>query len=169
MFSFPNFRAWRNALLLFIPAYGAATVVLLFNFWLFLLLFLVSLISGSETNFLFLLILLAILVASSIWYLLIDILYLLFLRLFWSNPPKFLMTPSSFKQKLTHLGVAIAATFFLVVAYVISFSLIYQLEELMKVDYKFICAPDFMLKFSWLWLISTAYIYHWKYLFEKRN
>ena len=53
MFRFPNFKAWRNALLLFIPTYGAATVVFLFAFWLFFLTFCI-LLPWYDTPFLFL-------------------------------------------------------------------------------------------------------------------
>ena len=169
MFGFPTVRAWRNALLLFIPAYGAATVIFGFAFWLLLLPFFYLLILEGKPYFFFLVMALTALVVASIWYLLIDLLYLLSLRLLWSSPPKFLLSPPSLKQKLTHLGVSVAATFPLAVIYVISFTLLYQLEELTKVDYILICAPDFMLKFSWLWLISTAYIYHWKYTLGKRK
>lgn len=168
MFGFPTFQAWRNALLLFIPAYGAATVIFGFAFWLLLFPFFYLLISEFKPYFFFLGMALIALVIASIWYLLIDLLYLLFLRLLWSSPPQFLMSPPSLKQKLTHLGVTIFAALPLAIVYIIAFIGKYNLEELTKVDYKMICAPDFMLKLSWLWFIAAAYIYNWKYIFEKR-
>lgn len=168
MFSFPTLKAWRNSFLLFIPAYGAATVIFLFAFWLLLFIFFDLLVADGKPHFFFLGMALLVLVVALIWYLLVDILYLLFLQLFWSKPPKFLMSPPLVGQKLSHFGVAIIATFPLAAAYLISFIWKLHIEELMETNFKLICAPDFMLKLSWLWLIAAAYVYRWKCTFEKK-
>ena len=169
MFGFPSFRAWRNALLLFIPAYGAATVVFLFAFWLFFLTFCI-LLPWYDTAFLFFLGTgLIALVVGSIWYLLVNLLYSLLLRLLWDKPPSWLRSPQSLKQNLAHLGVAIAATFPIAAIYIIQLLWRSHLEVLTKIDYKAIYAPDLMLKLSWLWLMAAAYIYQWKYLLSNRR
>lgn len=169
MFGIPSFKAWRNALLLFIPAYGAATVVFLFAFWLFLLTFCI-LLPWYDTALLFFLgVALIALVVGSIWYLLVNFLYSLVLRLLWDKPPSRLKSPQSFKQNLAHLGVAIAATFPIAAIYVIHLLWLGQVEALTRVDYKSIYAPDLMLKLSWLWIIAAAYVYQWKYLIDKRK
>lgn len=170
MFGFPTFRAWRNALLLFIPAYGAGTVVFLFAFWLFFLTFCV-LLPWYDTAFLFFLgFALLMLLAASIWYLLVNFLYSLLLRLLWDKPPSRLRSPQSFKQNLAHLGVAIAATFPIAAIYVIHLLWIggfeASIDSFTEPNIKYIkpiYAPDLMLKLSWLWLIAAAYIYQWKY------
>ena len=170
MFGFPTFKAWRNALLLFIPVYGGATIVFIFAFWLFFLTFCI-LLPWYATPFLFFLgIALICLVVASIWYLLINFLYSLLLRFLWDNPPKWLRSPHSLKLNLTHLGVAVTATFPIAAIYIIHLLWIGHIEELTKIDYKAIYAPDLMLKLSWLWLIAAAYIYQWKSLLShKRN
>lgn len=169
MFGFPTFKAWRNALLLFISVYGAATVVFIFAFWLFFITFCI-LLPWYATPLLFFLGIASIsLVVASIWYLLINFLYSLLLRFLWDNPPTWLRSPHSLKQNLAHLGVAIAATFPIATIYVIHLLWIGHIEALAKVDYKTIYAPDLILKFSWLWLIVAAYIYQWKYLIENRK
>ena len=118
MFGFPNFKAWRNAILLFIPAYAAASVVFIFSFWLFLLTFCI-LLPWYDPAFLFFLgMALFALFLGAIWYLLVNFLYSLFLRLLWDKPPFWLRTPQSLKQNLFHLGIAIAATFPIAAIYV---------------------------------------------------
>ena len=170
MFGFPTFRAWRNALLLFIPAYGAGTVVFLFAFWLFFLTFCV-LLPHYDTAFLFFLGMgLLFLFIGLIWYLLVNFLYFLLLRFLWDKPPLFLRPPRSLKQNLINLAIAIAATFPLAAIYVIHLLWMTNIEVLTKIDYKSTYVPDFMLKLSWLWLIAAAYIYQWKYLLiNKKN
>ena len=170
MFGFPTFRSWRNALPLFIPAYGAGTVVFLFAFWLFFLVFCVLLPWYEPPLLFFLGMGLLFLLAASIWYLLVVFLYSLLLRLLWDKPPSWLRSPQSFKQNLVHLGVAVAATFPIAAIYIIHLLGSANLEVLTKIDYKSIYAPDLMLKLSWLWIIAAAYVYHWKYqLTNKRN
>ncbi|MEM8718670.1 MAG: hypothetical protein AAGE84_05100 [Cyanobacteria bacterium P01_G01_bin.39] len=170
MFDFPTLKAWRNALLLFIPTYGASIVVFIFGFWLFFLIFCI-LLPWYDTALLFFLgIALIALVVALIGYLLVNFLYSLLLGLLWDNPPKWLRPPQSLTQNLAHLGVAIAATFPIAVIYVVHLLWIGHIEALTTVDYKAIYAPDLMLKLSWLWFITAAYLYHWKYqLSHKRN
>ena len=173
MFSFPTFKAWRNALLLFIPAYGAATVVFIFLFWLIFLTFCV-LIPWYEPVFLFFLgMALTTLLIGSLWYLLINFLYSRFLRLLWEKPPLWLKSPQSFKQNIAHLGVAIAATFPIAAVYVIYLLWVGGFEALIdsytEPNIKSIPAPDVMLKLSWLWIIAAAYIYQWKYQLTNRK
>ena len=170
MFGFPTFRAWRNSLLLFIPAYGAGTVVFLFAFWLFFLTFCI-LLPWYDIAFLFFLGMgLIALVVASIWYLLVNFLYSLLLHLLWDKPPSWLKSPKSLKQNLAHLGIAIAATFPIAAIYIIHLLWVANLEVLTKIDYKSIYAPDLMLKLSWLWIIAAAYVYQWKYqLTNKRT
>ena len=169
MFSLPSFKAWRNALLLFIPAYGAGTVVFLFGFWLFFLTFCILLPWYEPALLFFLGMAFIALVVGSIWYLLANFLYSLLLRLLWYKPPSWLLSPQSFKQNLAHLGVAIAAAFPVAAIYVIHILWISNLEALTKIDYKAIYAPDLMLKLSWLWIIAAAYVYHWKYLLSNKQ
>ena len=168
MFSFPTFKAWKNALILFIPAYGGATVVFIFGFWLFFLTFCLLLPWYDRVLLFFLAIALIWLVIGSIWYLLINFLYSLFLRLLWDKPPSWLRSPQSFKQNLFHLGVAIFAVFPLAAIYIIHLLWIGHIEVLTQIDYKAIYVPDLMLKLSWIWLITAAYAYQWK-LSNKRS
>ena len=187
MFGLPSFKAWRNALLLMIPAYGAATVVFLFAFWLFFLtaegghpqappmiggerMTFCILLPWYDIPFLFFLGMgLIALVIGSVWYLSVNFLYSLFLRLLWDKPPLFLKSSQSLKQNLIHLAIAIAATCPIAAIYVIHLLWIANIEVLTEIDYKSIYVPDFILKLSWLWLIAAAYLYHWKYLFSKRK
>lgn len=169
MFSFPSFKAWRNALCLFIPAYGAGAVVFLFAFWLFFLVFCI-LLPWYETALLFFLGMgLLFLFTASVWYLLVNFLYSLFLRLLWDKPPSWLLSPQSLKQNLAHLGVAIAATFPIAATYIIHLLWISNLEALTKIDYKSIYAPDLMLKLSWLWIIAATYVYNWNFLLSNKQ
>ena len=169
MYSFPSFKAWRNALLLFIPAYGVGTVVFLFAFWLFFLVFCILLPWYEPALLFFLGFALLMLLVASIWYLSVNFLYSLLLRLLWDKPPSWLLLPQSFKQNLAHLGVAIAATFPIAAIYVIHILWISNLEALTEIDYKAIYAPDLMLKLSWLWIIAAAYVYNWKYLLSNKQ
>ena len=173
MFSFPSFKAWRNAFVLFIPAYGAATVIFIFAFWLLFLTFCILLPWYGNPFLFFLGMGLIMLFVGSIWYLLINFLYSRFLRLLWDRPPSWLKSPQSPKQNLVHLGVAIAATFPIAVVYVVYLLWIGSFEALIEsftqTDVKSIPAPDVMLKLSWLWLIAAAYIYQWKYLIDNRR
>lgn len=170
MFSFPSFKAWRNSLLLFISVYGFGTVVFIFAFWLFFLTFCI-LSPWYTTPFLFFLGFgLLMLIAASIWYLLVNFLYSLLLRLLWDKPPLWFRSPQSLKQNLIHLGVAIAATFPIAVIHIINLLFVANLEVLTKIDYRSIYAPDLMLKLSWLWIVTAAYVYQWKHqLTNKRN
>jgi hypothetical protein len=59
------------------------------------------------------------LMVASIWYLLINFLYSLLLRLLWDKPPSWLKSPQSLKQNLIHLGIALAANFPIATVYVI--------------------------------------------------
>ena len=173
MYSFPSFKAWRNALLLFIPAYGAVSVIFFFAFWLIFLTFCV-LIPWYDPVFLFFLgMALIALLIGSIWYLLVSFLYSRFLPLLWDKPPSWLKSPQSFKQNLAHLGVAIAATFPIAVVYVVYLLWVGGFEALIdsftEPDIKHIPAPDVMLKLSWLWIIAAAYVYNWKYLLSNKQ
>ena len=169
MFSLPSFKAWRNALLLFIPTYGAATIVLIFAFWLFFLTFCI-LLPWYDTAFLFFLgMALIFLAVSLIWYLLVNFLYSLLLGLLWDKPPSWLRSPRSLKQNLVHFGIAIAATFPMAAIYVIHILWLSSLEGLTQIDYKAIYAPELMLKLSWLWLITAAFVCHWKYLLGSKQ
>jgi len=171
MLSIPSFKAWRNALLLFIPTYGAGIVVFVFGFWLFLLTFCILLPWYELAVLFFLGMALIALLVGSIWYLIVNLLYSLLLHLLWNKPPNWLITPQSLRQNLIHLGIAILATFPIGAIYIIHLLWISNLEVLTEIDYKAIYyAPDFILKLSWLWIIAAAYVYQWKYqLTSKRN
>ena len=176
MIGFPSFRAWRNALVLFIPAYGACTVVFIFLFWLIFLTFCVLLPWYDPVFLFFLGIALVTLLIGTIWYLSVNFLYSRFLRLLWDKPPSWLKSPQSLKQNLSHLGVAIAAAFPIAAIYVIHLLWIGGFEALIhsftepNIKYiKSIPASDLMLKLSWLWIIAAAYVYQWKYRIDNRK
>ncbi|MEL6580521.1 MAG: hypothetical protein AAFQ14_12270, partial [Cyanobacteria bacterium J06621_12] len=115
---------------MFIPAYGAATVVFIFAFWMFFLTFCILLPWYDAAFLLFLGMGLLFLFAGSIWYLSVNLFYSVFLRLLWDKPPSWLRSPQSFKQNLVHLGVATAATFPIAAIYVTHLLWISHLEGL---------------------------------------
>lgn len=121
--------------MLSIPAYGAATVVFLFGFWLFFLTFCI-LLPWYDTAFLFFLGMGSImLLVGAVWYLGVNFLYSRFLHLLWDKPPSWLLSPQSLKQNLAHLGVAIAATFPIAAVYIIHLLWVANLEVLTRIDY----------------------------------
>ena len=169
MFSFPSFKAWRKAIVLFIATYLPALIVPIFIFWQFFIVFMILFFSKEEVSYFFLAITVGILIAIIIGYFLLLILYSLLLKIFWSKPPQWLKPPQSLKKKSINLGIAILATLPVTLLYVIYIIVVESVESLTKTDIKSICPPNIMLKLSWIWLIGAAYLYQWKYAIQPKK
>jgi hypothetical protein len=102
MLDFPGFKAWWKALLLFIPTYAIPLVIPIFIFWHFLIIGAILTVEQEPTAILAFVIAAGMLAATAIGYFLLAIVYSFFLKIFWSQPPRWLTPPQSLKKKLFH-------------------------------------------------------------------
>lgn len=167
MFGFPCFKAWRKAIILFIPAYFTALILPIFIFWQFLIVSVILFLAKEEVSPVFLIAAVGMIIVTIISYFLLIFLYSLLLELLWSKPPQWLRPPQGFKKQFIHLGVATTATLPIVLIYVIYIIFIESIESLSQTNIKAICPPNVMLKLSSIWLTAAAYLYQWQYFLKQ--
>lgn len=163
---FPSFRAWRSALRLSILAY-LGIMVFPFYAWFSVLLSVICLITTEfQSNTLWLTFLgtaIILLIVGFVFYIAIKALFRLVLWILWSEPPKWLLPAKSIKVNLHKYAVLSAATLPLVVI----FTLIITVETHVEITtgVEIIKHKDFLvnllMRFFWLWLLSSAYLLHW--------
>lgn len=168
MLSFPQLKAWRQAFILSIPIYGLATVVPLFHFWIQLLGFILISIFGEE-GLMFLAIAVGLLLASLLWYLLINLIYGWILKILWDKPPRILLSPRSIRKQLWHFFVALVSTLPVALIYSIYITFNSSIELLAEIEIRSVCYPQAVLKLFSLWLITAAMIYQFQLVWLKRN
>ena len=177
----PYPRAWMMAFKLAIPAYLGATVILIFEFWrslVFGCIFTIAFITIDDKNignktignehvlapFLFSAF---VLFLALIWFLIMAGLYSLFLKLLWSNPPQWLRLPEFKALIIRDFGILVLS----LLPIVVCFSLYVLFTTTSKKILGDFDTPRltlrlindlFLLRFSWLWFISAAYLYQWR-------
>jgi hypothetical protein len=161
----PSLRAWMMTIKLAIPAHVGANVVFAFEFWRYSLLGLILAITGNTGNdglTLFLGISTLALLSSLLYFLFLAGIYKLLLKILWSNPPKWIVTPSLKSLIIRDWGILMISAFPIVMIFMIYILSVTSLKEIfadlrtLKITY-----DSFLLKFSWLWMISAAYLYQW--------
>ena len=176
----PYPRAWMMAFKLAIPAYLGAIVILIFEFWRHLVLgciFTIAFITiddknignrtiGSETVLVPFLFSAFVLFLALIWFLIMAGLYSLFLKLLWSNPPQWLRLPEFKALIIRDFGILVLSLlpivfFFLYVLFTTTGKQILGDFNTPRLTLRSI-NDLFLLRFSWLWFISAAYLYQWK-------
>lgn len=150
------------AIKLAIPAYLFATVILAFEFWRYFIGGCLSPILGYDGLVVFFAFSAVLLLLGLIWFLILAGIYTLLLKFLWSKPPQWLSTP--------RFRVLIIRDFRILVLSALPITVIFVIYVLFATGSKRIFADIrasrltydmFVFKFSWLWLISAAYLYQW--------
>ncbi len=160
----PYPKSWMMAIKLAIPAYIGATVLFAFEFWRYLIvggIGLLSITNNSSLIFFFAVSVIALLLAL-IWFLILTRVYALLLKFLWSNPPQWLILPKFRALVIRDFGILVLSILPIVVIFAIyilfftSFKQTFTDLRTPRLNYDL-----FLLRFWWLWLISAAYLYQW--------
>ena len=158
----PYPSSWFMAIKLAIPAYIGATVVFGFEFWRYSILGGLIIFTDKDGTIVLFIISLVALIISLIWFLILTGLYKLFLKLLWSDPPKSLTLPKLRYLVIRDFGILlvsilpVAVIFTIYILYVTGIKQTFSDVRIPRLSYDI-----FLLRFSWLWFISAAYIYQW--------
>ena len=166
--SLPYPRAWIMAVKLAIPAYLFATVILAFDFWRFFLGGCLIAIAGYKDLNVSLIFSAVILLLGLIWFLILAGIYTLLLKFLWSKPPQLLSMPSFKSLVIRDFGILMLSTLPITVIFAIYILFVSNYENTFadfktpRLTYNILSTYNiFLLRFSWLWLISAAYLYQW--------
>ncbi|MBD2616285.1 hypothetical protein H6G94_34465 [Nostoc punctiforme FACHB-252] len=160
----PYPKSWMMAIRLAIPAYIGATVLFAFEFWRYLLvggLGILSITNKSHLIFFFGVSAIALLL-SLIWFLILTKVYALLLNVLWSNPPQWLILPKLRYLLIRDFGILVLSTFPIVLIFAIyilfftGFKQTFTNLRTLRLTYDL-----FLLRLWWLWLIFAAYLYQW--------
>lgn len=153
---FPSLKSWIKAGLLFASTYGVMGLINIHLWPLIILCFVDPVFLYPAGTFLAL---------SLVAFIILRGLYALFLRIFWSNPPKWIRA-APLRKTLIHWTVCLIAALpvsILMVHHIVVLGLALTDERLflaLRTDaYKEIFARD-MMRSSWAWIISSAYLYN---------
>jgi hypothetical protein len=149
------------AVKLVIPAYLGATVIFAFEFWRYSLVGGFLAITGKEGLIFFFAATVALLLAL-IWFLILAGIYTLLLKLLWSKPPRWLILPGLRALVIRDFGVLVLSTLPIIAIfaiYILFFTSLTQTFADLKTPR--LTYDLFLLRFSWLWLVSAAYLYQW--------
>lgn len=150
---FPSLKSWIKAGLLFLSTY---TTVVVINIYLWPLIFL----AFFEPMFLQGVTL--ILILSLVVFVILRGLYALILRIFWSNPPKWIRA-APWRKTLIHWGICLLATLplsILMFPHIAALANERAYAFIRSDIYKEIFVRD-MLRSSWAWILTSAYLYQW--------
>ncbi|HEY9660989.1 MAG TPA: hypothetical protein V6C65_21245 [Allocoleopsis sp.] len=161
--SFPSFRSWCNAIKLSIIAYLG---VLVFPFYAWFIIFLsgIALLSGEfQAGVQLLGIAALVLWVGFLFYLIVQLVWKFILHLLWSEPPHLLMPTQGIKANAHKFLIIIIATFPLSVIFVSHIATEATIEvttgiEIIKSSG---FTVDLIMRFYWLWLLSSAYLLDW--------
>ncbi|KAM3101035.1 hypothetical protein ACKFKF_10345 [Phormidesmis sp. 146-12] len=191
---------WLRAISLAIPTYFGVIVFAAW-FWLVFILGSVIVVASLATNSLkpeLLLFLfgfsLACLAGGLVWYLALKVMYVIFLKLFWSTPPYWLSPSRKWSELLYSMVITTIATLPVVLVALPYFSSSqYCIQEVESVGFvnSSIAARlgtltgcgagrliklytsdlnvELSLRLLGVWLLGAAYLYQLRYLLEKRN
>jgi hypothetical protein len=158
----PYPRAWMMAVKLAIPAYFGGTVIFAFEFWRYSLVGGLLATTGNEGLILFFTISAIALLVAFMWFLILTGLYMVLLKLLWSKPPRWLILPRFRALVVRDFGVLVLSILPIIAIFAIYILFATGLEQTFtdlktpKLTYDL-----FLLRFSWLWLVSAAYLYQW--------
>ncbi|WP_414530081.1 hypothetical protein [Nodularia chucula] len=156
----PKPKSWLMAVRLAIPAYFGATVVLAFEFWRYA--FLGSLLAVTSNNGLipFFVFSVIALVLALIWFLILTGVYKLLLKLLWSNPPQWLRLPTFKSLVIRDFGILVLSLVPILIIFTIYILFVTSYRQTFN-DFRTprLTYDIFLLRFFWLWFISTAYLY----------
>lgn len=150
------------AIKLAIPAYFGATVIFAFEFWRYSLVGSFLAITGNEGSIFFFAVSAVALLLALIWFLILVGIYTLLLKLLWSKPPRWLSPPGFRALIIRDFGVLLLSILPVIAIFAIYILFITSLKQAFadlrtpRLTYDL-----FLLRFSWLWFISAAYLYQW--------
>jgi hypothetical protein len=150
------------AVKLAIPAYLGATVIFAFEFWRYSLVGGLLAITGNEGLVFFFAVSAVALLLALIWFLILAGIYTLLLKFLWSKPPRWLSLPRFRALVVRDFGVLVLSILPIIVIFAIyilfftSFKQTFADLKTARLTYDL-----FLLRFSWLWLVSAAYLYQW--------
>lgn len=154
-----SISAWWKAFKLFIPIYGLAIACPIYLFWK-VLVFGVILILNNISSIDMFFIAFGIFIITLLIYEAIIIFYTFFIKLLWSNPPKWLCPPRTISKHFYHLAISFIAMVPVVLINVVYIILVQSTENLTNTDIRPIYVVDFLLKTIPVWIITSAFLYN---------
>ncbi|MBD2163862.1 hypothetical protein H6G04_05520 [Calothrix membranacea FACHB-236] len=168
----PYPRSWMMAIKLAIPAYVGATVAVAFEFWRYSILGGLLAVTGNDGVIFFFLSSAIALLFALIWFLILTKLYKFLLKLLWSNPPQWLCLPKFKTLVMRDFGILVLSILPIVAIFAIYIFFVTSYKQtLANLRTPRLTYDIFLLRYSWLWLISAAYLYQWstKKVLDKRS
>ncbi len=152
----PNSQDWIKALKLLIASYCGA-VVFMFVFWvdIFIAIFL-SIATLNSTPLIFGFFGLGILFVGLVWFILTAFVWAGILRLFWSDPPKWISPTLDIQTIALNYGISVWATLPISIIWFIKVSANAQLDLLDFPKVFRTYPPDLIISLFWLWFIVAA-------------
>ncbi|GAB4465556.1 MAG: hypothetical protein OHK0037_20430 [Elainellaceae cyanobacterium] len=167
---FPSLRCWLAALRLSIPNYLGFAVFTLMFWCLTFAGVMISTASGEWQALAFFMGMAgASLLIGILFYLLLSLVWLGILKIFWSKPPiaiapNWVQMPLNFAISLIAV-LPIALMFAGRISRDVAIETVYNIEMYLPDDY----VVDLVFRFYWLWLLVSAYSYHFVSKHDKRT
>lgn len=173
---FPSKQAWLKALRLAIPTYIGG--VILFNS-IFIIVFAITILMiandprvGINQIFILLLVDISLLLIALGWFFLIGIIWGWIIGVFCSNPPQWLRPSRISKEGLSDFLISLLATLpiMMVLFFKVGISTYQDINTISGGNGEGkIYLPILVSNWSVLWLITSAFLYHWGIPFRKNQ